>query len=250
MAEIPVSFAVSGGELIATVTGTGDGGVENGLQQVSTPFSSTGSVDLDLGGAVQSASSFNFVLGNDSADFVVGIAADQTLTTLDVTGQTTATGPAPSDAATLKQFWDGATQTNVAAALGGALESWIEENAAGIPVLIIVGLVTGGSAFLLSTVAAGGDLFALFVAELAKQEVGAGTLSQDQANDILRWAKIGDLVTQIPAVLTDENTISRVINGLAADVNFESTSADVKLGVSIASNTVTKYVLALTALKP
>jgi len=155
MAEIPVTFAVSGGELIATVTGTGDGGVENGLQQVSTPFSSTGSIDLDLGGAVPSASSFNFVLVGDSADFVVGIASDQTLTTLDVTGQTTPTGPAPSDLATLKQFWDNATQANVTAALGGALESWIEENAASIPVLIIVGLVTGGSAFLLSTLAAG-----------------------------------------------------------------------------------------------
>jgi len=249
MAEIPVTFAVSGGELIATVTGTGDGGVENGLQQVSTPFSSTGSIDLDLGGAVPSASSFNFVLVGDSADFVVGIASDQTLTTLDVTGQTTPTGPAPSDLATLKQFWDNATQANVTAALGGALESWIEENAASIPVLIIVGLVTGGSAFLLSTLATGGDLFAIFVTELAKQEVSSGTLSQDQANEIIQWAKIGDLVTQIPAVLTDENTISRVINGLAADINFESTSDDVKLGVSIASNTVTKYVLALTALK-
>lgn len=92
-------------------------------------------------------------------------------------------------------------------------------------------------------------MFAIFVTELAKQEVSSGTLSQDEANEIIHWAKIGDLVTQIPTVLTDENTISRVINGLAADINFESTSDDVKLGVSIASNTVTKYVLALTALK-
>ena len=250
MAEIPINFEVNGGELVATVTGTGVGGVENGLLLQSTTFTSNGSVDLDLGAAVQSISLFNFVLGDDSADFIVAIGADLGLFTFDVTRQTTQTGPAPADATTLSEFWTGATRANVTAALAGALENWIEENAASIPVLIIVGLVTGGSAFLLATISTGADLFALFITHLAKQEVAAGMLSQDQANDITHWAKVGDLVAQIPAVVEDENTISRVFNGLAADINFESDSDNVKLGVSIASNTLTKYVLALQALKP
>lgn len=250
MAEIPISFAVNAGELIATVTGTGDGGVENGLLLQSSSFTSDGSVAVDLGAAVQSISSFNFFLGDDTADFIVAIDASQTLAVLDVTGQTGVTGPTPTNPSTLSQFWGSATQGMVTAALSGALETWIETNASGVPVLILVGFVSGGSAFLLASGAMGADLFALFITQLAVQEVDAGAISQDQAADIKQWAKIGDLVAQIPAIIEDEEAVSRIASGLAADVNFESDSDDVKLSVSIASNTTSKYVLALKALKP
>ena len=250
MASLPVAYAVDGsGHLIATVTGTGDGGVENGLSLVSTPLSIIGTADVDLGAAVQSVSTFKFYIGNDASDSVVGIGADQSLTIVGATGLTVATGPAPSDENTLNLFWNGINQVNLTAALAGAMEDWIVQNASGIPVLILLGFVTGGSAFVLATVAQAADFGAIFISNIAAQEVAANSITQAQADQIKLWAKVGDTALQIPAIVTDETTITRVVSGIAADVNFESDSDRAKLGVSLVSNGVSKYVLALKAAK-
>ena len=250
MAFLPVAYAVdASGHLVATVTGTGDGGVENGLLLVSTPLSIVGSIDVDLGAAVQSVSTFKFYLDADSSDWVVVIASDQSLTTIGATGMTVATGPAPSDGGTLSLFWSGINQVNLTAALTGAMEDWIVQNASGIPVLILLGFVTGGSAFVLATVAQAADFGAIFISNIAAQEVAISYITQAQADQIKLWAKVGDTALQIPAIVTDENTFTRVLGGIAADVNFESDSEKAKLGVMIASNGVSKYVLALKAAK-
>jgi hypothetical protein len=249
MALLPVAYAVESGRLIATVTGTGDGGVENGLAVVSTPLSIVGNADVDLGQAVQSVSTFKFYIGADSSAAVVSVASDQSLAILDATGMTVPSGPPPSDGNTLSLFWSGINQVNLTAALSGAMEDWIVQNASGIPVLILLGFVTGGSAFLLATVAQAADFGAIFIANIAAQEVAINIITQAQANDIKLWAKVGDTALQIPAIVTDENTITRVLGGVAADVNFESDSNKAKLGVTIVSNGVNKYVLALKAVK-
>jgi hypothetical protein len=55
--HFPVAYAVDRSEqLFATVTGTGDGGVENGVSLVSSPLSIVGNADVDLGEAVQTVS--------------------------------------------------------------------------------------------------------------------------------------------------------------------------------------------------
>jgi len=250
MALLPVVYAVDGsGQLIATITGTGDGGVENGLSLVSTPLSIVGSADVDLGTAVQSVSTFKFYIESDSSDSVVGIASDQSLTVVGATGMTAATGPAPSDENTLGLFWSGINQVNLTAALAGAMEDWIVQNASGIPVIILLGFVTGGSAFVLATLAQAADFGAIFLSNIAAQEVAANSITQAQADQIKLWAKVGDTALQIPAIVTDETTVTRVLGGIVADVNFESTSGKAKLGVTLVSNGVSKYVLALKAVK-
>jgi hypothetical protein len=250
MAQLPVSFTVDGsGHLIASVTGAGNGGVENGLLLQSSSFSSSGSVDLNLGAAVQSVSSFKFYLGSDTAGFVVSIGAAQTICVLPATDEMVATGPTPDDPSVVSRFINGISQTNVTAALTGALESWIEANATGIPVLILVGLVSGGTAFFLASLGQAGDFLELFVEKILAQEVADGILTDSEAGAVKIWAKAGDGVLQLPTILTGENTVTRVMSGIAADVNFESESDIAKLGVSIASNGVSKYVLALKALK-
>ncbi len=148
MSQLPASFIVGGsGHLIASVTGTGDGLVENGLPLQSASFSSIGSVDLDLGAAVQSVSSFKFILGSDTADFVVSVGTDQAICVLLATGEMVATGPTPDDPSVVSRFINGISQTNVTAVLTGAFESRIEANATGVPTLILVGLVSGEQRF-------------------------------------------------------------------------------------------------------
>ncbi len=244
----PVSFKVDGsGHLIATVSAAGDGGVENGLLLQSTPF--TGPGDIDLGAATQSVSSFKFVVGSDTTSFVVSIAVDQTLAVLPADGELVPTGPTPADATVVSRFIGDLTQANVKSALAGTLEAWIEANATGIPVLILVGVVSGGSAFALAALAQAADFAELFVEKMLAIEIADGTLTSDEANEIKAWAKAGDGVFQLPTIITDDVTLTRVISGVAAEVNFESESDTVKVGVTIASNGVNKYVLALKALK-
>jgi hypothetical protein len=114
---------------------------------------------------------------------------------------------------------------------------------------ILVGVVSGGTAFALAALAQAADFAEIFVEKMLAIEIADATLTSDEAKQIKAWAKAGDGVFQLPTILTDDVTLTRVISGVAAEVNFESESDTVKVGVTIASNGVSKYVLALKALK-
>lgn len=248
MALLPVSFSIDeSNHLVATITGTGDGGVENGLALLSQPFTIQDVGDVDLGSATQGVSSFKFVLNGDSNAAVVAIGPDHGFTVIGADGQTGMAGTPPSPDL-LQRFWGGITSDLTASALSGAFEEWIVTNAVGAPLLVVIGIVSGGGAFVLAAVAKGADLVAIFFTKVAEEEVSEGTISSAEADLIKAWAKVGDTALQLPSILTDESTLVKVTGLIAADVNFASESVNAKLGVTYAADGVAKYVLALSAL--
>ena len=248
MAQLPVIFSMSATDhLIATITGSGSGGVENGLALISQPFTIDGQGEVDLGSATQGISSFQFTLGDDSAAFLVAIAPDFTFTVLDAPGLVGETGPTPSPDL-LQRYWSGLTPEVATAALQGAVNDWIVANAVGAPVLLVVGFVSGGGAFFLAAAAKTADLVALFFIKVAAQESSNGNITPDEAKLIQAWAKVGDTSLQLPAILTDESELAKVAGLIAAEVNFSAESETAKLGVTWAADGVAKYVLALEAL--
>lgn len=249
MAQLPVSFSVdsSSNHLIAAVTGSGDGGVENGLSAISQPFTIDGVGNVDLGLASASVSSFQFTLGGDSADFVVYIAADLTLTVISADGQIGQTGPTPPTDL-LQRFWGGMTQPVLTAALQGALSDWIVANAVGLPVLAVVGFVSGGGAFLVAALAKGSDLVAIFLQQVASQEVANGIISSDEAAQIKQWARVGDALMQLPAIAADESELSQMAAILSGTVQLDAESDTAKLTASLAADGVAKYTFALQVL--
>jgi hypothetical protein len=199
---------------------------------------------------MQSVSSFRFTLEADTTDFIVVLGADLSYTALPISDdELTLVGLAPADATVLNRFFAGITDINVSAALVGALEAWIVANATAIPVLVILGLVTEGYGFVLAGAGQLADLIEQFIEQILAQEVNVGDLTNGEAQQVKNWAKAGDGLLQLPSILTTDNTLARVLAGIATDVNFESESANARLGVTMTSNIAGKWVLALTALK-
>jgi hypothetical protein len=152
-------------------------------------------------------------------------------------------------------FWNGCTKDRVSAALNGALGDWIRDNASGSAVFIVVGIVAGpfSLAFALPAITKGVDLAATFVTKIIESEVAAGVLTSGEGKTIARALGFADGVAQIPALIKGEGIVERAAGALGAANNvlatFTSESDNLKLGVTITTDTVGKYAFALNALK-
>jgi hypothetical protein len=142
---IPITLFTQNGKLFATVVGTGTLGVENGLLLLSRQFDVAGSTDVELGPANQGVYAFNFVLNSDSANLLAILDSGGGLTVLR-NANLGSGGPLPSPGV-LEKFWSNLTSDLLKAALAGALGDWIKSNAVGAPLLVVVGFVSGGTAF-------------------------------------------------------------------------------------------------------
>ena len=76
-----------------------------------------------------------------------------------------------------------------------------------------------------------------------------GTLTSAEAGQIKSWATVANGVIQIPSILTAESNLEKATTALATGVNVVAENADAKLGATFLSDFVSKYALALTALK-
>ena len=251
--ELGVVIGLSGdrSRVLATISGDGDGGVENGFSLSSSTFSSggSGSASVDLGSATPGVYSVRFIRGGDSYAAIIVIDSDQNLTTIDGTGNTRSLPTASDDL--LTRFWNGFTKQRLNSVLGGAIEDWIAANAVGGPVLLVVGIITGplSLAFLAGAAAKAADLFALVIAKIADSERSDGTITADEVVVVKKAVGVVDLVSQLPAILTAESSIEKATGAVSAAVNFTAESDVVKLSVSFSADGTSKYMLALNALK-
>jgi hypothetical protein len=244
---VPITLSIQNGKLLATVVGTGSLGVENGLMLLSQQFDVAGSTDVDLGPANQGVYGFKFVLNGDSSSLLAILDAAGGLTVLGdaVLGSG---GPLPT-AGVLAKFWSNLTPDLLQSALTGALGDWIKSNVVGAPLLVVLGFVSGGTAFAVMALSKGADLAAAFIIQVADAELAAGSLTQSEADSIKRWATVTDGVLQIPSIVTAEATLEKAAGALAAVTNVVAENADVKLSATYSSDLVAKYALALKAIK-
>lgn len=243
----PVTLSIQNGQLIATVVGNGFLGVENGLALQSQQFTVTGSTDVNLGHAAQGVYGFTFSLNGDGSSLLAIVDHSGGLTVLGDISLGMG-GPLPSQNL-LTKFWSNLTPELLMAALDGALGEWIKSNVVGAPLLVLVGFVSGGTAFALVALSKGSDLATAFITQIAKAQVSAGTLTASEADSIMRWATISNGVLQIPSIVTAESTVEKAVSALATVTNVVAENAYVKLTASYSGDLVAKYALALTALK-